>query len=129
MHNICASELIERFAAIPYVCAISDILDETGLMNQVFTVGNLVDMRWPIRGGASVDNRGRADDQYRSRSHLFPFCECWAKSAPDMCWFPEVTTASLHIPASSGAVADAVLRDPLAPSRQPGRLRGGQDAA
>jgi regulator of RNase E activity RraA len=35
MHKMCTSELIERFAAIPYVCAISDILDELGLMNQV----------------------------------------------------------------------------------------------
>src|SRR5438445_5991552 len=35
MRKLDTSGLIERLASIPYICAISDILDEMGLPNQV----------------------------------------------------------------------------------------------
>lgn len=35
MHAVDTSKLIQRLASIPYICAISDVLDEMGLVNQV----------------------------------------------------------------------------------------------
>ena len=59
------SNLIERFAALPYTGALSDILDEMGLPDQVLPHEIQAIRPGTTPSGAGADDFGRADGKPR----------------------------------------------------------------